>query len=813
MNKEEFFPTFLILIILLLLFIPLSLPIEGGAFFIIFGIIWFLYNLRKYSEFVISKIFFIFLLIIIYMFIFRMYVRPIPNADFVVQRILICIMLIVIMYTSIRNIDDNRPWENALIIMTIGMSLISILELYQWYSKYIPTIPLLQVIPDLQIAYRLQGNIVGNPNPFAGYLNFVWPIIAVRLYNSKRTPTKIIYWVALLLISANIFYANSRGAVLGALVGIAYLFFAAIIKIGFNNKKLISSINQYKKQMVITLGTLSLLAFGVLSRANINGQNFIGDFSGRGTIWKYSWAAFQENPLFGQGIGSFPISFTRLSHGWTLLSAHNLLIHLSAVYGLIGLIFMLILIITFLYFGIKILGEKGNEPLSFKLAYVAGGFSFLSQHMVDYMLTTVNYLVVSIVILVLLIKYVIKFGELRLSKKSFSIIGILLIGTLAFYQGIVSTTLMKTIDYSNLSQNVNNDEWMQFQEQICLSVDKYPNNSLYKFECSLSIIQQMISLNLIKSNINNQKMIDDAIFYQQEAYEENPFWAIQEANLGVLYWMNGDQEKAIILMRNAVRSDPVSEIVLLNLGWMEEEIGNKEEAISYYIRALRLNPLLNLSKFSQLSPTFNIASQDLFSWGESENLWDSWYDNSRIDRGQETRDHEFWKGVIALSTKQYQSAIHLFQNSIDSGNRSSSIYTYLVYSYMMDGQSDRADLIIKDIILLNTNGVRGIEGTAGYSIIASILHENGENDLAYNLMKNQFVFFQNLRDNEYYSAIYGHPFLISDISPLMIKTQNILLETEDDWIWFIEELNKRGELSLEEKVTNWRRDLPGIAKP
>ncbi|NIT56738.1 MAG: hypothetical protein GWN00_11040, partial [Aliifodinibius sp.] len=63
---------------------------------------------------------------------------------------------------------------------------------------------------------------------------------------------------------------------------------------------------------------------------------------GRGTIWGYSFQAFLESPIFGKGIGTFPISYARLAEfppGPFPPSAHNLWLHFGVVYGIPGLLF------------------------------------------------------------------------------------------------------------------------------------------------------------------------------------------------------------------------------------------------------------------------------------------------------------------------------------------------------------------------------------------------------------------------------------------------------------------------------------------
>lgn len=793
-----------------------ALPVEGGLACITIGIILLCIQLYRQSDFYISKAFILFVIVIFYLLIFKLYSKQIPITDITLQRILICFLLTLFMYISIRNDGDHRAWDNVLIITAIVVSLISIIELFQWYAKYSGTIASLQVLPAPQIAYRLKGNIFGHPNPLAGFLNYVWPIIFIRIYNSKESHLKHLWGILLSLVAVTFLYTNSRGALLGAISGAAFLFIAVIMNKRISLRNILSLPQKFMKQIGFAFGSISLLAIIIFWRSIYTGQFQNISFSGRGTIWKYSWDAFLESPLFGQGIGAFPISYTRLAQlppGNFAPSAHNLWLQVSVNYGIIGFIFVCILMCVFLYYSIKTLPRKSTDKLSFKLAYISGGIAFLAQQTVDYMFVTTYYLIFSLVLFVLILKHSVLLGEWRLNKKSFALTGITIISLLSIFQVVVSSKLVNFSSYSNLKSLSETGNWGEVQEQVCSSSEEFPDNALYRFECSLAIIRQFSQQNQNNSIKYTEEMLDKAIFYQQSGYDINPYWAIQEANLAVLYWEKEEQVKAIELMEDAVNSRPTSDILLLNLGWMEEEIGNQEAATNYYIQALRLNPLINLSNFAQQSPLFKVASQDLINWGKSEYLWDSWYDNSRHDRGVGSRDHEYWKGVIALSTSQYNSAKNHFLNSIDSGNSSSTLYSYLAYAYKLDDQPEHAYSIAKDVALLTTNKIKGVTGTVELSIIASILLENGETELAYELLLKAYQVDKIKSYQKYYMPIYTQQFLMSDISPLIIRNQIMLTETQQDWVWLSEEALRKGDILISKSVTKWQEELPGIASP
>lgn len=236
---------------------------------------------------------------------------------------------------------------------------------------------------------------------------------------------------------------------------------------------------------------------------------------------------------------------------------------------------------------------------------------------------------------------------------------------------------------------------------------------------------------------------------------------------------------------------------------MEEQAGNQQAALDYYTRAVRLNPLINLSEFSQHSALYNVAAQDLISWGESEQLWDNWYDTARHARGAGANDSEYWKGIISLSTGQSKFAIKHFENRLNSvvvAKPSPALYVYLAYAYQLSGQPEDAYALAKDAAHLSSSRVRGIGGSAELSMIASILRDHGEDDLAYSLLLEGFRNAQAPIYQKYFPAIYTQQILISDISPWMIRNQILLIDTQEIWIWLVEETLRRGDVLLAESI-------------
>ncbi len=328
MIKKDSFSTFWLVIVLMFIYVPASLPIEGGGVFIVMGILLLCVQTFKYSSFFISKSFIFFAIVLVYLFIYSFYGKHIPIAIITLQRAIGYLLLALFAYVSVISDAARRVWENALIILAIFVSLMSLYEALDWYWRYFSVARFLQYVPKPQVAYRLSGYLFGHPNPLAGFLNFVWTLIFLRLYNSKKIKEKFFWSAGLLIIGVAFIYTNSRGALLGTFVEVIFLFIALMLSkgLGFKLKSVLES-KRTKTIFFAGIAVLFTLFLSMLWRSVFTGQFGNRNFSGRGTIWKYSWQAVQENPIWGQGIGAFPVSYTRLAQlppGDYAPSAHNL---------------------------------------------------------------------------------------------------------------------------------------------------------------------------------------------------------------------------------------------------------------------------------------------------------------------------------------------------------------------------------------------------------------------------------------------------------------------------------------------------------
>jgi len=90
--------------------------------------------------------------------------------------------------------------------------------------------------------------------------------------------------------------------------------------------------------------------------------------------------------------------------------------------------------------------------------------------------------------------------------------------------------------------------------------------------------------------------ITAAIQQYQEACRLSPYDAMFQHNLGWLYWMNNQQDSAIIYLSQAIKTDPNNAICHISKGLISE-LQDQEQAFEHYKQAILLSPDIADSHF------------------------------------------------------------------------------------------------------------------------------------------------------------------------------------------------------------------------
>ncbi|MDD4202711.1 MAG: O-antigen ligase family protein [Candidatus Omnitrophica bacterium] len=221
-------------------------------------------------------------------------------------------------------------------------------------------------------ANRLNASF-NNPNDFAAWLSVFIPInIGIWIFFSnyyKRTKKFfyiILFFVVLCFCFWGLFYASSRGAFLGVLLALVFMF-------GFTKKKLF-------------LIPMFILSFLVLMSSSDLKTRVAGSFSDNSTInkdridlWKEALVVIEDNPLFGVGVGNYMKVTT------SLMYAHNSYLQLAAENGIPCMLVFVFSIGIFFLKNIKMIlfANERSQTTCLLIGFLAGDLVYLFHAGVD----------------------------------------------------------------------------------------------------------------------------------------------------------------------------------------------------------------------------------------------------------------------------------------------------------------------------------------------------------------------------------------------------------------------------------------------
>jgi O-antigen ligase len=233
----------------------------------------------------------------------------------------------------------------------------------------------------------------GNGQLFSGFLLLLLPLLVVLAFDEAEPIRKIAAQTALILTAPALVLAQTRSSWIGALVALAVLGYLSYSSMPPGS--LARHRHRIVAPVVIVVGALGLFLVAsqtlpmVRARAATLGNATRDPSLGwRVEMWKGAWQLIRERPLFGWGIGTFPLEQTRtvpfakplesvLHAGPTLQEeAHNEYLQTAAEMGLLGLGLYLWILGAFFVYGIRALrrNERGLRYLVLMgcLAAIAG---------------------------------------------------------------------------------------------------------------------------------------------------------------------------------------------------------------------------------------------------------------------------------------------------------------------------------------------------------------------------------------------------------------------------------------------------------
>ena len=253
--------------------------------------------------------------------------------------------LIVIYFLTINLINDDRKVRVILYSMVLTTAIVSI-----W-----------GIINYLSIDWgRSAFSLFGNPNPFAGYVNLIIPVLFGMLMASVFLWERITLCAFTALSIITWFLAFSRSAWLSLILAMILVFF----------------LTKVKKRVALLLAMLfTVFAITFLSsniKVNLTGKLRLhvarGSLEYRTTCYPIGFNMVKDDLIFGIGVGNYPLLIKKFTTVVVFIQndLHNLYLQIFVEAGLMGLcafVFWLTGIIKYLMSALKSLEKSRNYGL------------------------------------------------------------------------------------------------------------------------------------------------------------------------------------------------------------------------------------------------------------------------------------------------------------------------------------------------------------------------------------------------------------------------------------------------------------------
>lgn len=207
------------------------------------------------------------------------------------------------------------------------------------------------------------------PNPFAGYLNIVFPLALVMGIMGAPRAQRPLYRLATFLIAGGVLASGSRGALLAALVANAIVLGYLSWRLRFLawTGVLAGAVGGLAAAFgLVPSGpfekVLGAIGLGNVSFGNVTNANFSA--VERAAHWLAGMRMFAAHPLLGVGIGNYATAYPAYHpRGWyaALEHAHNYYINVAAEAGIFGLLTYVLMIGSAAWYSYSVLSRSQDR--------------------------------------------------------------------------------------------------------------------------------------------------------------------------------------------------------------------------------------------------------------------------------------------------------------------------------------------------------------------------------------------------------------------------------------------------------------------
>lgn len=303
--------------------------------------------------------------ILMVVFALYLFLNNVYQGSFLGNKSLYDFLTIFMFYFGIRNLFENK--KSILRYIFYGILASVCLEILTSFAQIFGFLQ----NSDAQFVF---GGVFGNPGALAGYLSITAPLLLFVILNEKKffRSENLYYFIVCCFSSAIylIIVANSRGAWIASFVGLGL-----VLNLKYALSKYILKAGKIKN-------SIGLLIVAVLALSALYNHKPDSAF-GRLFIWKTGIPMIAENPVWGNGFGSFENDYGKVQARYFLENspaekeiivadyvtcAYNEFLEMVIDSGFVGLFIFLLVI----YFAFKPrLGHRSEYYFAARFSLVA----------------------------------------------------------------------------------------------------------------------------------------------------------------------------------------------------------------------------------------------------------------------------------------------------------------------------------------------------------------------------------------------------------------------------------------------------------
>ena len=492
---------------------------------------------------------------------------------------------------------QREIFELALLIFVGCLLLLGLMETlghyWYWFNIQVPEYPL------FLLRYRLFG-VAAHPNLFAMLVYITLPFAIFRLVRSKTRINRIIWIIWILLATFIFFFINSRGGVLGASFALLVTLGWILFKNGFPTRGTIKywfrkNRNIFSGIFIYLLIFISLfIVFQYISPQTETLRHGGGISAGRLKFWQVAINMFQQNPLTGSGLSTYPrFYYEELpTMGWIAAHAHNLYLDVMAQIGIIGALVLLWIILTILISFIRSIFTKHSMELEFYkgnkdllVGALAAFIGFSIHSLVDVVILTPH------TIIPLSILIAIGFSSANMihqGQRLNSSILPALVGISFIVAAIAFTIIQNFAHVAQIKSKelANQNNWLQATKS--LEQAKYLDPYLFFYHEQLGFANGVLS-----ELENDENALKSGLLYYSTTLQKQPFWAPNYLNYSSLLKNNQEFDKSLQILES-IPSNWLTRwhLPAFMLGERYEENLEYEKAADFFRLGLKNRPWL-----------------------------------------------------------------------------------------------------------------------------------------------------------------------------------------------------------------------------